>query len=532
MAEIYKEPSVTVYQQIVTQTPERKYPDFPAVIIGKLYQNYYRQDVGYYPDIQSVYPLPTPDGGEVVEASLEVNIQLSSGTLFLLDPAQYSLSGSDLTVVASIGKRGRILVTYKATRVDYKDRLISVSSSVVLENDWGTGNPDAPIQEDNPLLFGLKQALLGSASRIVYGINADEDYEGHVAALEILKRNKTVYFLVPMTQENWAHGLYNAHVEEMSSPDRKAERTAITSWNFELQPTLLTSTEGTVTAPNLIRLDDNDVDFIYEGIVSGDFIVIGSTEYEITTVSDHHVIVGDPMVAGVHIVYSVKSHVMSDDELAGYIREQSKSVTSRRQVRLFPDVYEQVVSGNTPKYVNNYFCAAYLAGFHSALPPSDSLSHEYVSFITDLKHSSNYFSETQLDTIASGGNTIIKQENPNSPAYIRRELTTDTSLLQTAEFSVTLQADMLAKALRLKLTPELGRKNKISQGDYQRVLFKLNIVATSVCNYLSSPQLKFIGPGTVVKWVRLDPERPDTALICVSLDAYYPLNNIDVFIFI
>lgn len=535
MAIIYKEPSVNVYQFIETITPEQRLSDMPACIVGALYKEYGRLNVGFYGNVQQDYTIQLPTNGTLVSDSMAVEIEQSDGTLFEVEDTDYSITSTTLTIVAGLDKRGYVLLTYRAARDDYKDRFITASSPDELEKEWGSNDYDNfPITPDSPLLYGMKQALLASGGKTVYGINADEDYDSHVTALSVVLRNKDLYIIVPMTNYEWAHGLYKEHVETASNVDHKAERIAFTTWDFDLQPKLLTSPTGYVSAGSQDTFRDDEVNYVYEGVVSGDFLVYDGNNYSISLVSDNYIQLGGSptLPVGTDYTYDIKTHVLNANEYSRYMRLNSGGAVSRRLVRMFPDEYETVLSDNELGYVKLYYAAAWMAGKHSNLAPSDSLTHDSLDFITDIRHSSNFFNEVELDNIAAGGNTILKQDNEFGPIYVRREITTDNSQLETAEVTTVMQADILAKALRIYLTPELGRKNKLSERDFKRVLNRINIVATSVINLLSNVKLKYIGPGTFVKYVMKDPDRADGVIVCISLDPYYALNNIDVLIYI
>jgi hypothetical protein len=113
-----------------------------------------------------------------------------------------------------------ILTSYKALRTD-------------LSSDWEsiTGIDDVTTildaqTPDNPL--GLASKITsGSTTNLFYIIGTDGDtVAAHQAALEVLEA-KEVYYMVPLSQNLSVLALYKNHVENMSVPSNKKERTAL-----------------------------------------------------------------------------------------------------------------------------------------------------------------------------------------------------------------------------------------------------------------------------------------------------------------
>jgi len=320
----------------------------------------------------------------------------------------------------------------------------------------------------------------------------------------------------------------------MESPDYAFECIAIVGWEYDSTPEILSSDSGVISVSDLNSLSDSNVNYIYEGVTVGDSLNINTDSFEITQVNDHSITFAGPGTAGTDLVYSVKSHELNSNEYATYLSNLSDRTKFRRLERIFPDSVKLNIEGNISAdgHLPSYYLAAWMAGRHSSLVASDSLTMETIPEATDLKHSSNYFSESELQTIAAGGNTIVQQDYDNGAVYIRREISSDNTTLEKAEVSITTQADILAKVMRINLRSLLGRVSKMSEKDFQKVLNKINLAATSIIATLADDKLKYIGPGTFVRFVKRDPDHRDRVIVCISLDSYVALNHIDVYIYI
>lgn len=114
-----------------------------------------------------------------------------------------------------------VLVTYKADRSDLNDDAQAITGLDDAEAILGPAVPENPL--------GLAASVhIQASNELFYVIGAAETKAGHLAALEVLEA-KDVYSLVPLSQDLEILALYKPHVENMSLPKEKMERTAIIS---------------------------------------------------------------------------------------------------------------------------------------------------------------------------------------------------------------------------------------------------------------------------------------------------------------
>ena len=113
-----------------------------------------------------------------------------------------------------------VLVSYKALRHDLSDDVTPITGQDDIDAILGVQSPD------NPLGLGANIHNRVSTS-LFYVVGVDgETVNSYAKALEILEA-KEVYSLVPLTQDLAITGLMKPHVDSMSQPKEKMERSAL-----------------------------------------------------------------------------------------------------------------------------------------------------------------------------------------------------------------------------------------------------------------------------------------------------------------
>jgi hypothetical protein len=81
----------------------------------------------------------------------------------------------------------------------------------------------------------------------------------------------------------------------------------------------------------------------------------------------------------------------------------------------------------------------------AGLPNHQGFSRIGVAGISEIRHSTGYFTERQLTALSDGGWYVFAQDNAQSLPYSIHQLTTDPSSLQTGEYSMVKNFDYLSK---------------------------------------------------------------------------------------
>lgn len=169
--------------------------------------------------------------------------------------------------------------------------------------------------------------------------------------------------------------------------------------------------------------------------------------------------------------------------------------------------------------VPGYIFGAGIAGQVSAKGPAQPLTNRSVPGIAMLNRSNDYFSPTQLDTIAGGGNWVLEQRAVGSVVN-RHQMSTDAVTVQTRELSITTQIDYAAKFLRDLVSPLIGTQ-----------VITTTFVG-SIEALLKGAALDLIEEGHVrdlqIQNVYQDELEPDTIKADILLLPLYPLNYIKI----
>lgn len=369
-------------------------------------------------------------------------------------------------------------------------------------------------------------------------------------ALGALEATDTTYFLVPTTLDLSVLDLFQAHVLEMSSTNVGFERALIACREaLYIVPVVSTTSSGTATngyvtadglggftlavmtgqtllesarAGDVVRTNYSvDID----GNPTYDSYVIGSVLSE-TTVS---LLSGPSGIIG-SITYPHRMEIwrnLTASEAAASFGDQSTHFQSRRVTNIWPDNAELSDGTSVPGWALG---AAY-AGLCSSVVPHQPLTNvQIIGFnrVPDVFR----FNRVQLDTIAAGGTCIITQDTKNGPLYIRHQLTTDRTDVNTEEFSITRNADSISKFMRSFLRPFCGQYN--INPDFLGMMETLtrqrfDYLEKTTANLKAGPQLLNYGPAVTVAQ---DPLIRTRVTIYVPVSLPYPANNLDMTIVI
>jgi len=222
------------------------------------------------------------------------------------------------------------------------------------------------------------------------------------------------------------------------------------------------------------------------------------------------------------VVYTVTDDLSLSEQadlLAGY----ASSLGTRRVVSTQPDIFAVSVNSLVMK-IPGYFAGPVLAGLTAGLPSQAGFTNLSVSGFVGRENSDDKFSDTQLDTIAGGGNMIFTQSVPGAALSIRHQLTTDVSTIYFQEFSVTKNVDLIARFFRNLFRPFIGVYN-ITDG----LMDMLKTRGGGGIAFLTEQRAPRIGaPLRSGELARIEEsaDQPDTVEIDISINVPLPLNNI------
>jgi hypothetical protein len=478
---------------------------------------------------------------------------------------------SDVDVTYSVkevrrDRNGTVLITYDADRTDLTGKLTQVESLDDLANKAG---PPVP---ENPLSFGGFWAIQNTDTTVyLTGVNADTLTE-HTSALDFLG-NEEVYSLVPLTQDPATHQLYAAHVTERSAATAKKERIAWINRELFVQETKIEDADGTAatatnaTPPAADSFVDAGADFTVAGIVAGDEITFtytpsgGSETTQTIRVLDRSNSTTILLVEGLPSAfftewadggttgksYTIKSVPLDKFQQAEFLADYSKSFANRRVYNVWPDLVEltytddtqdsdfltqaELAGDGTPQtgtftgvFPGYYLCAMY-GGLVAGQDPQQPFTNLPITGATGLRNSNRYFTETQLDIIATGGTFIVIQDAEDGPVASRHQLSTDVTIIERRELSITKDVDFIAKFKRNSLREYIGKYNIT-----QVYLEQLRVVNDSLSKKLVDDGQLISIPDTL----RLEQseEASDEIILDEDILVPFPANFIRVTLFI
>ena len=457
-------------------------------------------------------------------------------------PFRNTVATFDLVQQLTSGFTGTIQVSYEAARVDVSlNGPIEIGDEQDIIDNFGVIHPDNPIALMCNVVNNSGLTASGG-SFLALAVN-DNTVASHEAALETLQSYE-VYYMVPASQELAVLDLYQAHVNAMSLPTAKMERilfqtTAITTFE-QVIPNTGTDwpTAGVVTSetPNVFASSSTD----WTQVSPGDVInVLASSAPNAAIIETHRI---SSVNSGSHeattldnfsvasqttgLVFNINSYPYSKDQQANDWAAYSSAIGDFRVFTIRPDICQLTYTNTTgPSQVDetitvpSYYLAAAFAGLASSLQPWSPLTNVALPGIQVPFHSSTYFSPTQLNVIAAGGNAIFVQATNSAAPYCRQQLSTDMTSIITQTLSITSNVDFAAKYFRSSYRPFIGNQNIT-----QEYLTQLTGIGEFVCNGLISAGSML--PGTQIVSLTQDPNQPDAVDIVVSLNPPYPCDKI------
>lgn len=472
------------------------------------------------------------------------------------------------TTGAPITGKSSVYLSYRAVRRD----VTSLAARPGLLSFANTTELDAslsPISTDNPLALGFYFALLNAPGIRVTGtgvdaISADSPYgtvEAFTRAAAFLEAYE-VYAIAPLTHDNSVGQVFNTHVTVMSDPTNKGERIALfnpaaptakidtivasgTNGNSNAATTFDT---GVVNLPALLLnagIDPTGTIATTEGLFLD--IASDSKKYSIQSIAGGVVTIRITFAVGdnddayysttdlndsplpsalIQESFAIRIRGASLTNVDGSVDKQAMAETyqglaltylNRRFWHFVPDKAAATLAGLEQQVEGFYLCAA-VAGMIGQNPPQQSFTNFPMTGFTQVTGSNGYFSESQLDVIAGGGNYIVVQDTQGAPLTARMALTTDLTSIETRTDSITKVVDFTAKFLRRGLRNFIGRFN-ITQG----FLDSLGHVIQGLLGFLTETGVLI---GANLNNIIQDEDAPDTVLVDITLDVPFPCNYI------
>lgn len=336
------------------------------------------------------------------------------------------------------------------------------------------------VDVQNPLAQGVYDAVLNAQGVPVYfGGVPTNDLAGYNSILGLAEQRTDYYSIVPMTFDSAIQDAVVAHVNALSTPELAKWRVTWlskaldeTTLKYDLDSEGVTwkatfgdDPESTSTTANTL-VTVAGASFVTDGIRAGDK-VLTNFRYDVNgnLINDSYIVssvrtettlvlVSGP-AAPISIAQKVQvARVFDKDEQINNLAAVGSGYNNRRVRAVFPPTCK---NGSIVK--EGFFLAAALAGLRSGVVPHQGLTNSQVLGFTDLSLAVFGFTQTQLNRLAESGYLIVTQNVVGGTPYVRHQLTTDSSSLNTSEDSITTNVDSISYGLAKVLAPYVGIYN-------------------------------------------------------------------------
>jgi hypothetical protein len=481
----------------------------------------------------------------------ETEITIKSGIV------AYDASWTNAGVLQPLNvKDGEVYVNYRALVQQWVGTVGSIGDVSEINDAFD----DAPIiDQDNPLVFGVYNALLNSNGEDVkfsgVGASSPIELEDWLEVLEVLKGRNDVYSLVPLTFDKQVIDSVVAHVEAMSSPENGRWRIAWFSQPAATELGVYTESEALGREGEVVLAtitDDPDTSGTQYTLVTADgekFITGDKTvsvgdilraQYQDdgfgnTTYSEYVVdaVLNDEELrlhTGPSVPINTPSKIevwenLNKTEIAENLATKPGLWNSRRAYIVWPDEI-----GNAGETVPGYYLCCSLAGLRSSSLPHRPLTNVEIIGWDDLSRTTEFFNEPQLDTMAGAGWWIVTQA-PDGQIFTRHQLSTDNLDLLRKEQSITTNVDSISYLLLDSLEPYIGRGNvtptmiNIVEGVIRS---KMDYLADFVVQDILGPQVLSYS----IESLGEDELLGDRITAKIPMDVPAPFNNAEVHLII
>jgi len=214
---------------------------------------------------------------------------------------------------------------------------------------------------------------------------------------------------------------------------------------------------------------------------------------------------------------------LSKTELAAQLAALPGQYTNRRAYLVWPDVV-----GNAGVTFPGYFLCCALAGLRSGVLPHQGLTNVEILGFDDMSRTTDLFSATQLNLMASSGYWIVTEDPNDGTIYTRHQLSCgDQSDVNQREQSITTNVDHISYTILYRMKSYIGKGNvtqvmvDIVEGELLSILevFKNTVVTPRLGPQLNEYKILSLGQDITFK---------DRITTYISIVPPAPFNNLEV----
>lgn len=434
---------------------------------------------------------------------------------------------------------GEVHFAYRALRTDLSGTIQVLTTTGDIEGILGDTS------EQNPLGLASVICMANTTTQINVIAVPSNDLIGYETALELAQGHR-LYALVPLTQETDILSAFQAHVDQLSTPQEAAWRIALvntaipTSQNIGPYSSGFVNANGGNNTISVINgnyvLTASNATFMSDGVVPGDSIVVTAAtgsptqvgSLQVSQVLSNQQVVVVATGSATAVSYYV-TRTLSKAQKAAAVAAASTTFTDKRVIHVQPDTVGVTVGG-VVKYLPGYYLCAALGGMVAGFPVQQGFTNVGVAGIADLKFSNFYFTRAQMNTMAAAGTFLFIQETQGSIPYVRHELTTDMSVLEYRELLVVKNWDFLSYFYHDQLKSFIGKWNITP--DSLNTLRQTIISASELVKGQKLPKIGAPLLGYKISTLKQDPNNKDQVIINLNISVVYPMNYINLYLII
>ncbi len=453
--------------------------------------------------------------------------------------------------------------------IEYREWLADLADEVNFINDVADIDEiPGQLDELNPLKWGVYRALQNSnGTRVAYtAVLEPTDLDSWQDVLERVDGRDDLYNFVPLTYDRETQNLFQAHANAESSPEAgnwkamfvnlkvdatklvvgksDADTQSLTPTSFDGEVVLATledNPDATAIQYTLLSVPGANSGFITYGVTPGDIVrylytidAFGAATYQEfivdTVLSETSLLLLSGHSDPISVAQKIEVwHTQEKNELVTALKDQAQSFADRRVIGVWPDI---VGTGGNAQ--DGYFLASALAGLASGVQAHQGLTNVEIAGFDDLaSRTKDFFSDSQLDDLASGGVWIATEDSDGTP-HTRHALTTDTLDLNRKEEMIRRNVDSMSYLFLRRLRPFIGRANatpsmvqKLRYEVNQTIKFlKTNGYTAELGSQLIDGNIRVNTKG--VEQIFIHPLAADRIVIVLDLVVPAPLNNIEL----
>lgn len=546
----YNQPGVIVNQVQKTNSPTLIEPDLFPAVVGPAYkvvniESGYDSPYAAYAGSQVAVTLLDGFDSNIMKLdpnSVYVDLVMppSAATEAIPADSRYTIANSGLTAVGSnsvtipaLGgwSGAKIMIGWRALRSDLNSAYKYTSLTELLDeyDDLST---------NNPLGFAAKQAMAnGNTAVWAYGTVVDgynnlavsgTEATTHDLALEDFGMQE-VYTLTPLTVTSSIISAYKTHANSFSAANAKKERIVAAApkiaWYNTGNPAESRATTAQSVSTASGSMGEKRVFYIFPDVA---FV---QEVRHVSTLSPTYVAamysLGFSTTVNARLVQTVTfASTNSETAWAGKTVNPTAGVGEEINASLYRALVSHAASTKNP------FFAAYVpvpasvtlapavAGQVAGNPPQQGLTNMPIAGVDAIKFSSDWFTESHLNTIAQGGTYIMRQLKPGSSISSRHQLSTDMSSVEKRELSITKTVDYVAKFVRSVAEPFIGKYviNELS----------LTLIRAAITGALETLKREGKINGYSLDKLAQDTVSLDTVLVDITIQPPYPVNKITI----